>query len=88
VPTGQTHGDLGTDRKYWFNDHTEDVKSARLHAWNDGSEDYSKGPQGNCKNIGAKCDERSEVCHQLSADMLKSVHQKAKLLFPNKYRNL
>jgi hypothetical protein len=87
VPTGQTHGDRKDDAQYWFNDRMENVKSARLHAWNDGSEIY-KSSQGNCKNIGTKCDETSEVCHQLSADMFKSVHQKVKLLFPNKYRNL
>ncbi len=63
------------------------VKQARLHAWHDGSEIY-KGAQGNCKNEGSLCDEKSGVCHRMSEDHMKDVHQKVKALFPEKYRML
>jgi hypothetical protein len=65
----------------------ENVTNTRLHAWNDGSKIY-KTSQGNCKNIGEKCNEKFEICHNLDEDKFKSIHQKMKMLFPSKYRNL
>ena len=72
---------------YFHNDHAGDVKYSRLHAWDDGSELY-KTENGNCRNVGKICDETKGICHQMTDDLMKSVHNKVRMNFPSKYRKL
>ena len=87
VPTGHLHPGKADDRMYWHNDQMGDVKHSRLHAWDDGSELYME-ENGNCRNIGDKCDETMGVCHQMTSESMMNVHSKVRVMFPGKYRNL
>jgi hypothetical protein len=87
VPTLHLHPKLIKDDAYWYNDQMGDVKHARLHNWNDGSEIY-KRHHGNCNNDAELCEETSQVCHKMSEDLLYGVHEKVKALHPSKFRDL
>ena len=89
VPTLQLHDGLDTNQQkaYWYNDQMGDIKHARLHAWDDGSESYMR-PRGNCHNIRKRCNEKSRACHQMDEILMESVHRKVKQSFPQKYRDL